>query len=196
MHRSALLTTSRSAMKQDTDDDGVLDSVFGAVLVCIGLAVAGSFGYVLFYAALAPSSHVPTEAPMSTDDMVRRIVELNKELNQLNVAVDQHQEKRDAYYKERAKALEVLLPKNLSSRIRPDHRCGPDFLAPDGTAYGECDPSVDADPGGPCCRPETGWCGNVRHKQWGHCDCSDCVDFGKVRDIRKAIAARYAMPVS
>ncbi len=47
-------------------------------------------------------------------------------------------------------------------RWRTDGRCGPKFPAPGAPAYGECDPAADEDQKGPCCRPDSGWCGNVR----------------------------------
>lgn len=62
-------------------------------------------------------------------------------------------------------------------KFRPDGRCGPSFPAPGAPSFGECDPHADADQKGPCCNPNSGYCGNVRHTSWGHCDCNNCVDF-------------------
>lgn len=63
----------------------------------------------------------------------------------------------------------------------------PSFPAPGAPNFGECDPGADADQKGPCCRPDSGYCGNVRGVDWGHCDCADCVDYSlppnKVRSL-------------
>lgn len=67
----------------------------------------------------------------------------------------------------------------LKPRYRTDGRCGPKFPAPGAPSFGECDPDADQDQKGPCCRPSSGWCGNVRDEEWGHCDCSDCIDFSR-----------------
>jgi hypothetical protein len=115
-----------------------------------------------------------------------------QELDQLQTAVAAHHDKRDKYYQDRAAELAVLIPQNLSTRIRPDFRCGPNFLAPDGSGYGECAPSINRDPGGPCCRPDSGWCGNIRGKSWGHCDCPDCVDFVQVKEMRTKLSDRIS----
>lgn len=64
-------------------------------------------------------------------------------------------------------------------RFREDGRCGPNFPAPGAPAFGECDPTADADQRGPCCNPESGYCGNLRQVHWGHCDCVGCVDYSQ-----------------
>ena len=69
-------------------------------------------------------------------------------------------------------------------------RCGPNYPAPEAPAFGECDPLADADQKGPCCNPNSGWCGNIRGKHWGHCApaCTDCVDFSPEHLRPKMIA--------
>ena len=67
----------------------------------------------------------------------------------------------------------------LKPRYRTDRRCGPQFPAPGAPAFGKCDSDADQHQEGPCCRPSNGWCGNVRDEEWGHCDCSDCIDFSR-----------------
>eukprot|EP00051_Salpingoeca_urceolata_P027321 m.480974 g.480974 ORF g.480974 m.480974 type:complete len:712 (+) comp22012_c0_seq1:446-2581(+) len=64
-----------------------------------------------------------------------------------------------------------------ASKWRSDGRCGPRFPAPGAPSFGQCDPSANADRKGPCCNPESGFCGNVRDVDWGHCDCPTCVDY-------------------
>eukprot|EP00049_Salpingoeca_infusionum_P028034 m.35815 g.35815 ORF g.35815 m.35815 type:complete len:245 (-) comp9925_c0_seq2:125-859(-) len=66
-------------------------------------------------------------------------------------------------------------------RYREDGRCGPNFPAPGAFDFGECDPNADLDRKGPCCNPESGYCGNVRGVKWGHCDCPTCVDYSQKR---------------
>ena len=68
-------------------------------------------------------------------------------------------------------------PAGTLKRFRDDGRCGPNFPAPGAPAFGECDPAGDEDQKGPCCNPGSGWCGNIRHTRWGHCDCKDCIDY-------------------
>ena len=81
--------------------------------------------------------------------------------------------------KKQQKAAAADTAAALKPRYRTDGRCGPQFPAPGAPAFGECDPDADKDQKGPCCRPSTGWCGNVRDEEWGHCDCSDCIDFSR-----------------
>ena len=57
--------------------------------------------------------------------------------------------------------------KTALPRFRSDGRCGPNFPAPGAPSFGECDPKSDADQKGPCCNPESGWCGNIRQVDWG-----------------------------
>lgn len=71
------------------------------------------------------------------------------------------------------------------SKFRPDGRCGPRYPAPGALDFGECDPKADADQRGPCCNPESGFCGNVRWQDWGHCDCPTVSRAGRFqRDSR------------
>lgn len=65
------------------------------------------------------------------------------------------------------------VPQKALPKFRPDGRCGPNFVAPGSLSYGECDPTANADQKGPCCNPQSGWCGNVRGEDWGHCDCPE-----------------------
>eukprot|EP00039_Didymoeca_costata_P019723 m.338677 g.338677 ORF g.338677 m.338677 type:complete len:734 (-) comp18502_c0_seq1:111-2312(-) len=69
--------------------------------------------------------------------------------------------------------------RNGNSKFRADGRCGPRFPAPGAPDFGECDPNADEDQKGPCCNPNSGWCGNIRGADWGHCppDCESCIDF-------------------
>lgn len=53
---------------------------------------------------------------------------------------------------------------------RDDGRCGANFPLENGKPS-ECNPHADADQKGPCCRLDSGWCGNERGTEWGHCDC-------------------------
>lgn len=65
-------------------------------------------------------------------------------------------------------APQAAVPAKASlARFRSDGRCGPNFPAPGAPSFGECDPKVDADQKGPCCNPESGWCGNIRQVDWG-----------------------------
>jgi hypothetical protein len=65
-------------------------------------------------------------------------------------------------------APQAAVPAKASlARFRSDGRCGPNFPAPGAPSFGECDPKEDADQKGPCCNPESGWCGNIRQVDWG-----------------------------
>eukprot|EP00037_Helgoeca_nana_P011604 m.104318 g.104318 ORF g.104318 m.104318 type:complete len:206 (+) comp20932_c0_seq1:366-983(+) len=171
------------------------DVVFVSFLILIGLSIVGTFAFLFVQvgtgSSLATAPTAPT-ASTNSQDLVDRILSLAEELDQLQTAVAAHHDKRDKYYQDRAAELAVLIPQNLSTRIRPDFRCGPNFLAPDGSGYGECAPSINRDPGGPCCRPDSGWCGNIRGKSWGHCDCPDCVDFVQVKEMRTKLSDRIS----
>mmetsp|Transcript_31332 Transcript_31332/g.82113 ORF Transcript_31332/g.82113 Transcript_31332/m.82113 type:complete len:203 (-) Transcript_31332:66-674(-) len=177
----------------DGGTTGVCQIALLGLLGLLGLSIFGSFTY-LFWAGSRPPVDQLLTADLTRVELMARVETLTQELEALDRELAGRRAKWDQYHRERAAAFEVLLPRNVSQRIRPDFRCGPDFLAPDGTAYAECDPSKDSDPGGPCCRPDSGWCGNVRRKKWGHCDCTDCVDFSQVHELRQSIATKLSSP--
>jgi hypothetical protein len=92
-------------------------------------------------------------------------------------------------------------------RFRSDGRCGPDFPAAGAPTFGECDPTGNADKVGPCCRVDSGWCGNVRFETWGHCplrpgeqttdgsvgcQAGTCLDFSVIQRQREAAVERFA----
>jgi len=76
---------------------------------------------------------------------------------------------------------------------RDDGRCGPRFPAPGAPDFGQCDPAADANERGPCCNPVSGWCGNIRHKSWGHCppSCRHCVDYSPGSESRNKNAQQW-----
>eukprot|EP00042_Codosiga_hollandica_P044274 m.432662 g.432662 ORF g.432662 m.432662 type:complete len:544 (-) comp56753_c0_seq1:50-1681(-) len=82
-------------------------------------------------------------------------------------------------------STQPVQPVSGTGRFRSDGRCGPKFPARDAPEFGECDPVADADQKGPCCNPNSGWCGNIRTVRWGHCDCIGCVDFSQTDQDRK-----------
>ena len=86
--------------------------------------------------------------------------------------------------------LLLLLPvlAAISSRVREDGRCGPDFPQEDGSP-GPCDPNSD----GFCCSA-SGWCGNTE----AHCTCDTCVNYGTqliccYRQVSFTVAVHVAM---
>lgn len=85
-------------------------------------------------------------------------------------------------------------PKFELKRWRDDGRCGPKYPAPGAKDFGECDPNADENEKGPCCNPQSGWCGNIRGKSWGHCPpaCKHCIDFGPNGDHNNAVAKRVS----
>lgn len=60
-----------------------------------------------------------------------------------------------------------LITDNVQTKYREDHRCGGNFLAPNGEVA-ECDPDGIY----PCCSPYN-WCGITAD----HCDCTECIDY-------------------
>lgn len=120
-----------------------------------------------------------------------RVAMISKDLERLEAQIARYTDKHEQYATEK----EVLVAKitaGMASRWRDDGRCGPSYPAPGATAFGECDPLGNADQKGPCCRPDSGYCGNEQHPKWGHCHCADCVDFSLVAARRSAMLAQLA----
>lgn len=129
-------------------------------------------------------------------EMSDRVSMIAKDLERLESEIARYTDKHEQYATEKA-ALAAEISAGMSgSRWRDDGRCGPAFPAPGAAAFGECDPQGNGDQKGPCCRPDSGFCGNEPHPQWGHCHCADCVDFSVVASQRLAMLAQLTGEVA
>jgi len=135
-----------------------------------------------------------------------RVVKLTAELGTLDGRAKRLVEQNREYYDQREQMVQDALGISSKPRFRSDGRCGPNFPAPGSPKFGECDPNSDQDQKGPCCRSDSGWCGNTRRQTWGHCPLEDgettmdgghdgcdpsvCIDYGKVDRQRKQLMAK------
>lgn len=120
-----------------------------------------------------------------------RVAMISKDLERLESQIAQYTDKHEQYESEKILLVKKLTD-GMASRWRDDGRCGPSFPAPGAAAFGECDPLGNADQKGPCCRPDSGYCGNEQNPKWGHCHCADCVDFSLVAARRGKMLAQLA----
>eukprot|EP00041_Stephanoeca_diplocostata_P011038 m.179325 g.179325 ORF g.179325 m.179325 type:complete len:241 (-) comp18389_c0_seq15:792-1514(-) len=181
-----------------------------AVTTTLGLMVVVGMLY-LFYHSLSSHTmddhsedmhlnHDITSSNAISEKIIKRVDNVNERLVLLEANITAHLKKAKAYFAARDEILSNAMAKKSSTwpngtkktRFRSDGRCGPDYGAPDTPLFGECDPLGDADQKGPCCRPDSGWCGNERAHAWGHCLCSDCVDFKALATDRTEILTALA----
>eukprot|EP00039_Didymoeca_costata_P003122 m.65225 g.65225 ORF g.65225 m.65225 type:complete len:283 (-) comp11719_c0_seq4:19-867(-) len=200
------LRKMRSKMHNLDDDSG--DKLVTRIVTGCGVTIVLVLLYLLCRVTIVmlskPSSHsdeYPLPAMDSNQGVSAELQALAEELDILHGKADSLLEQEKIYYEKRNALVKTALGQGDKPRFRSDGRCGPNYGAPGSPDFGECDPNSDADQKGPCCRVDSGWCGNERGKSWGHCPlregeqleegdpgpaCPDsvCIDYSEVQKHR------------